>query len=290
CYGDNQGMVSVEGQGGVGNYTYYWGNGDTDSTRSGLNVNTTHNVTITDGNGCQATASYTIFEPDELEVMTNSYNPNAGCENQIGLISVSANGGTSPYSYNWNNGSTSSGLNGLSGGNYTVTITDDNGCTVSETYPVYDLDVSITNLTPTLIANLSGATYQWIDCDSGQPVDGATSDTFTPEDNGTYAVVITSGNCTDTSRCVEVLNTSTEDLIGGEHNSFKIYPNPTRGEFTMSFGSSAKNVEYELINAQGSVIERRVIGDVQEGQQVVGNINAAPGIYFVRTISDQNQS
>ncbi|MDR9398661.1 MAG: hypothetical protein RI562_06330, partial [Salibacter sp.] len=247
CYGDNQGMVSVEGQGGVGNYTYYWGNGDTDSTRSGLNVNTTHNITVTDGNGCQATASYTIFEPNELEVLTDSYNKNAGCENQIGAISVSANGGTSPFSYNWSNGSTSSGLNGLSGGDYTVTITDDNGCTVTETYPVYDLDVSITNLTPTLIANLSGATYQWIDCDNGQPVDGATSDTFTPEDNGSYAVVITSGNCTDTSRCVEVLNTSTEDLIGGE-NSFKIYPNPTRGEFTMSFGSSAKNVEYELIN------------------------------------------
>ncbi|MDR9487789.1 MAG: hypothetical protein RI557_07020, partial [Salibacter sp.] len=255
CYGDNQGMVSVEGQGGVGNYTYYWGNGDTDSTRSGLNVNTTHNITVTDGNGCQATASYTIFEPNELEVLTDSYNKNAGCENQIGAISVSANGGTSPFSYNWSNGSTSSGLNGLSGGDYTVTITDDNGCTVTETYPVYDLDVSITNLTPTLIANLSGATYQWIDCDNGQPVDGATSDTFTPEDNGSYAVVITSGNCTDTSRCVEVLNTSTEDLIGGE-NSFKIYPNPTSGEFTMSFGSSAKNVEYELINAQGSVIDR----------------------------------
>jgi hypothetical protein len=205
------------------------------------------------------------------------------------LISVSADGGTSPYSYNWNNGSTSSGLNGLSGGDYTVTITDDNGCTVTESYPIYDLDVSITNLTPTLIANLSGATYQWISCDSGQPVDGATSDTFTPEDDGSYAVVITSGNCTDTSRCVEVLNTSTEDLIGGE-NSFKIYPNPTSGEFTMSFGSSAKNVEYELINAQGSVIDRKVIGNVQEGQQVVGNIDAAPGIYFVRTISDNNQS
>jgi hypothetical protein len=44
-----------------------------------------------------------------------------------------------------------------------------------------------------------------------------------------------------------------------------------------------------LINAQGSVVERRVIGDVQEGQQVVGNIDAAPGIYFVRTITDQDQ-
>jgi hypothetical protein len=289
CFGDNQGMLSVEGQGGVGNYTYYWGNGDTDSTRNGLNVNTTHNVTVTDGNGCQATASYTIFEPSELEIMTNSYNQNAGCENEIGLVSVSGTGGTAPYSYMWNNGSTSSGLNGLSGGNYTVTITDANGCTITESYEIYDLDVSITNLRPTLIANLSGATYQWIDCNSGQLVDGATSDTFTPEEDGSYAVVITSGNCTDTSRCVEVLNTSTEDLTGGD-NSFKVYPNPTSGEFTMSFGSSAKNVEYELINAQGSVIERKVIGNVQEGQQVVGNIDAAPGIYFVKTVSDESQT
>ena len=289
CYGDNLGMVSVEGQGGVGNYTYYWGNGSTDSTRNNLNVNTTHNVTVTDGNGCQATASYTIYEPEELEVVTESYNQNAGCENQIGLISVSAGGGTSPYSYMWSNGSTSSGLSNLSGGDYTVTITDDNGCTAIETYPVYDLDVSITNLTPTLMANLSGASYQWINCDDGSVVDGATSDTFTPEENGNYAVVITSGNCTDTSQCVEVLNTSKGDVLGST-KEFNIYPNPTNGNFTMSFGSSADNVEFEIFNAQGSVVKRRVIGNVQQGQQVVENIDASPGIYFVRTISDGSQT
>ncbi|KAB1062082.1 T9SS type A sorting domain-containing protein [Salibacter halophilus] len=288
CFGDNLGMVSVEGLGGVGGYTYYWGNGSTDSTRNNLNVNTTHNVTVTDGNGCQATESFTIFEPEELQIETTNINSNAGCENQIGLVAIDAVGGTEPYSYSWSNGATGSAISGLSGGNYTVTVTDKNGCQQVESYRIYDIDVSVTNLSPTLVANLSGATYQWINCDTGTPVDGATSSTFTPEDNGSYAVVISSGNCSDTSRCIDVLNTST-DVLNGDLQRLNVFPNPSSGEFSLIFGSTVKNATIELVDVKGVTLMTREVDYLEKGQKLLFNIDSSKGVYFMNVKTDNHK-
>ena len=64
------------------------------------------------------------------------------------------------------------------------------------------IDTSISATSSTLTANLSGATYQWIDCNNGNsPIPGVTGQSYTPSSDGTYAVIIDNGNCSDTSSC-----------------------------------------------------------------------------------------
>lgn len=91
-------------------------------------------VTLTDVNGFTGydTISVVGTQPvDANETITNSYNPSGN-----GSILTAATGGTPPYSYAWSNGSTLSEISDLQPGDYTVTITDANGCSITETFSV----------------------------------------------------------------------------------------------------------------------------------------------------------
>ena len=98
-----------------------------------------------------------------------------------------------------------------------------NGCdsTVILDLIVETIDDQITFNQMTLTATQTGATYQWLDCLNGfQPIAGETNQSFTPSNNGSYAIEITVNGCSDTSSCflieiigVDELNTSTKELI-----------------------------------------------------------------------------
>jgi len=93
---------------GTGNYTY----------------------AVTDGNGCSASASVQIPQPALLTVAASGTNVTCfGVGN--GSIAAAVNGGTLPYSYSWNNGSTAATQSGLTPGNYSVLVTDARGCTAT---------------------------------------------------------------------------------------------------------------------------------------------------------------
>ena len=106
-------------------------------------------------------------------------------------------------------------------------------------------DVSVTDNSPTLIANATGATYQWLDCNNSFAViGGETNQAFTATTNGDYAVEVTQNGCMDTSACYTV------STIGIPENSFggqlQLYPNPTTGQFTVSSRQGAKVQVYDL--------------------------------------------
>jgi gliding motility-associated-like protein len=90
---------------------------------------------ITDGNGCIVSDTSTITEPTEL-IITSSYD-NVDCNGAAtGSIDITATGGTGALSYNWSNGSNSEDLNNIPAGNYTVDVTDANGCQESEFFVI----------------------------------------------------------------------------------------------------------------------------------------------------------
>jgi uncharacterized repeat protein (TIGR01451 family) len=136
CTDANDGTASAIGTGGSGNYTYNWSNGATTATINGLSAGT-YTVTVDDGS-TTATGSITISEPSLLGVNASANPANNG---NNGTASATANGGTSPYSYAWDNGDTGASITGLAPGDYTVTATDANGCTVSQTVTVQDDNV-----------------------------------------------------------------------------------------------------------------------------------------------------
>lgn len=126
CNGGNTGSINTTVSGGTSPYTFSWSNGSSSQNPGGLGAGT-FSGTITDANGCQQTVSVTLSNPPQLTASATGTNPLCFGGN-TGSINLTPGGGTSPYTYQWNNGSTAQDPTGLPAGSYTVTVTDANGC------------------------------------------------------------------------------------------------------------------------------------------------------------------
>ncbi len=131
CFGSSDGTISAMPQGGVGGYLYAWSNGQTSPDASGLPAGL-HTVTVTDANGCEITNSIALSQPQEL-TSTMAAQTASCLPTPDGSATISGQGGTPPYSYLWSNGAQAATAQGLAAGQYTVTLTDANGCTLSDT-------------------------------------------------------------------------------------------------------------------------------------------------------------
>ena len=119
------------------------------------------------------------------------------------------------------------GTTGNTDETHTSLLSTVNGCDslIITILTVETVDASVTQTGATLTASQTGATYQWIDCDNGNTaMAGETNQAFTASaTTGNYAVVVTIGNCSDTSACYLVDYTSIDDIVGG---SVTVFPNP----------------------------------------------------------------
>ncbi|MBI2269236.1 MAG: hypothetical protein HYU69_02645 [Bacteroidetes bacterium] len=125
------GTVTSSTVGGTGPYTYLWSTGGTTQ-----NINpcpaatTTYTVTITDNTGATATSTAIVTINPVVTVTVNATNLTCNGSND-GSAQASGSSGTSPFTYNWSNVAPGSGfqVSGLSAGTYSVTVTDNKGCT-----------------------------------------------------------------------------------------------------------------------------------------------------------------
>ncbi|MBK8845750.1 MAG: SprB repeat-containing protein [Bacteroidetes bacterium] len=204
CNGGSNGSASVSAAGGTSPYSYAWTGGSTDASITGLAVGT-YTVTVTDANGCIATCSYTVTEPAVLTAMCSG--TNVSCNGgSNGSASVTAGGGTSPYSYLWTNSATTATAMNLSAGTYTVTVTDANGCIATCSYTVTE-PTALTLSTSHQNVNCFGGSNGSLTATAGggTPVysylwnTGAATSTVTGLALGTYTVTVTDANgCTIT--------------------------------------------------------------------------------------------
>ena len=126
CAGVCDGSATVSANGGIAPYAYVWTSGGTGATETGLCAGT-HDVTVTDANGCVTVVSLTVNEPSALQASASSVD--ATCHGTCdGSALVNATGGTAPYTYAWSSGSVAAAETGLCAGSYSVTVTDANGC------------------------------------------------------------------------------------------------------------------------------------------------------------------
>ncbi|MAC93889.1 MAG: hypothetical protein CMC96_00160 [Flavobacteriales bacterium] len=214
CNGSGDGSITVQATNGSPNYYYAWSNGfstsnttSTTNTMNNLNAGT-YIVTVTDGNACTATASTTIIQPSLLQATTvvdSTVSCNGGSD---GGATASGTGGTPPFTYSWSNSATTASITGVWAGTYNVTITDNNGCTASNsatiTEPtaltastVIDSNISCNGgsdggATASGTGGVTPYTYTWSN--------GATTASITGVWSGTYNVTITDNNgCTATN-------------------------------------------------------------------------------------------
>ncbi len=131
CNGNSDGSASVNATNGTAPITYLWSNGTIGSSVSGLSAGI-YSVTATDALGETGTLNVNIFQPPVLQANLSSTNESSSSANN-GTASAQPFGGTPPYTYVWSNGATAASLNNLDSGSYSVTVTDDNGCTVTGT-------------------------------------------------------------------------------------------------------------------------------------------------------------
>lgn len=128
--GGQLGSINMTISGGLAPYFFNWSNGSTTEDQVGISSGS-YSVVITDGLGCSLTAYK--YVPLSSPVVVNISSAYPDCLISNGSATASASGGTLPYTYNWQNtSSTSQTVSGLTPGYYYVTATDANGCLDNE--------------------------------------------------------------------------------------------------------------------------------------------------------------
>lgn len=132
CFGGSDGLITVQASGGYGAYSYSWNTNpvQTSETAIGLTAGS-YTVTVSDQNGCTSNLILAVSEPLPLANNFTIVQPSCYGFND-GNLQASVSGGTSPYQYNWNTGAITATINGLVSGSYSLTITDSNGCILTQ--------------------------------------------------------------------------------------------------------------------------------------------------------------
>ena len=226
CQGLADGTAYVSANGGTTPYTYLWSDSQLSDTARNLIVGD-YSVTVYDANGCSGIDSVSISQPPALGATFSSFS-NVSCFNQSdGSASITASGGTSPYTFFWNNNATTASVNGLDAGVYTVVVSDANGCRFNDTIIISQPQQLETALTTVAIScfgfgdgkikaqSLGGTLpyrYSWSSNQTGDSINNLNP--------GTYFVTTTdSNNCIvlDTAQLLEpsaiTLNVSADDTI-----------------------------------------------------------------------------
>lgn len=200
CFGDADGSIDVSVSGGIAPYSYSWSNGET--TQDLFNISGgTYNLTITDGNACQTVLAYTVTEPS-APLGVNGVVTDENCfGDSQGAVQLTVTGGSAPYTYSWNQGATTKDIAGLGQGNYQVTITDNNGCTVQGDFTISG-PTAISAIAAVSAISCNGQNDGAIDLQAAGGTapytflwaDGNTNEDRTNLGPGSYGVTITDAN------------------------------------------------------------------------------------------------
>ena len=126
CFGLNDGQIDIQISGGLAPYAYTWSNGAQTEDLTNV-ISGSYFVVVEDSYNCIEIFEYAISQPAQINTSYTVLEPS--CFGYFdGEINTTTSGGTMPYSLNWNNGASTSLLQSIGAGNYTLEITDANGC------------------------------------------------------------------------------------------------------------------------------------------------------------------
>lgn len=148
------------GSGGQLPYTYDWQGQNPNALPSGL-----YEFTLTDGNGCTDMVFIAVDEYPLLDAQISAFtNANNGAN---GSMELTVSGGEAPYAILWSTGDTDEVLDGIGQGSYSVTVTDANGCVVTDSQSIIDLDVTESELEWLVYPNPTTDFLNWVGWTSG---------------------------------------------------------------------------------------------------------------------------
>ena len=295
--------LSAVPEGGNGEYTYAWTpatglNSTTDSTVQVATENQqyAYELTVTDGNGCTATASYTLPEPSHLTVTTAVQSAINCFEGSDGVAIATASNGVEEYTYVWSTGATTAESANLVAGTYTVTATDAYGCTATAEIALEQptaLTATVSDETAVLCfgdANGSGTVTP----------DGGTAPYTVSIDNATTSYDVPAGESyTFTQLAAATYDVLVTDANGCPFNTTLTVTSPeqlqmTAGTITMPLcnqgddGSAVVNVTGGTLPYALTLDGTEVAAMAAEGDQLVSNL--AAGTYTIVATDANNCS
>ncbi len=203
----------------------------------------------------------------------------AGCDSTITLNLTIKNFTTAIQNITACNNYTWFGNTYTTSGTHTHILPNKAGCdsTITLNLTINPLDTTVAIDHSIFIPNVSGATYQWLDCTNGyQPINGATAQSYTAlNKTHEYAVIISKNGCSDTSSCLKISTLGLNSL--DQFTGISIYPNPTSNELFIVNQESTKN-HFEILNAVGQVIFQGELTDKTK----VETSHFATGVYVVK--------
>ena len=146
CLGYTDGVILITVSGGTSPYGYLWDDGTVNLNRNNLGAGT-YTITVTDNNSCTVSTLALVTEPAGMALSSSFNNPTCETNNFDGSILLNVTGGSLPYHFDWSNGSVQSNLLSVAPGNYSVTVSDANNCTIGSTFSlayIYDFTVQAT--------------------------------------------------------------------------------------------------------------------------------------------------
>lgn len=210
CNGANNGMAMVTASGGIAPYTYLWDDANSQITETATDLSAgIHYVTVTDNIGCSSVFAVSITDPAPIVPSISTTQSTCGSSTGTATASV-VSGGTSPFTYYWTPGAASTAtISNLTYGTYTVTINDGNGCQVTKTATISDVNSATVDLDSVVNVSCNGGangaiyidvtgtatyTYTWSNGATTQDLTGVTAGAYSVQisgNNGCHAVYST---------------------------------------------------------------------------------------------------
>ncbi len=261
CFGQNNGKINVLTSGGTPAYTYNW-NPNVSAVDSATNLAPAqYDITVTDSKACTVASSVVVSQPNQPLALLDS-SKNLSCfQSNDGMAMVTANGGTWPYAYVWTpNGSVTNIASSLAAGNYSVVVTDNNGCTNTSSFVLTEPAMLIAtevhtnilcngNSTGTATVTAQGGTigyvYTW-----NPSVSATNSATNIPAN--VYTILVTDTNLCTATVVVNItepadlgVNVTAADVLCGGGNTGTVLAAGTGGtpiyNYTLSDGTNLFN-------------------------------------------------
>ena len=294
---NSTGSIDLSVTGGFSPYTFYWNNGEISEDISGLSQGV-YFATITDDYNCIEIIQVTLSaSPGDLAI-GSSFIQNEFCNGSDGFIMITTTGGTSPFTYNWNNGSVTEDISGLQAGNYSITITDQNGCIFSNSYILqndgyfivsdtlishascFDCSDGSINISLSFPGGSSGfMEYTWSNGEVTEDISGLLPGYYT------VTIVNTDYSCqTVETYLVEFLTIIAESK---SQPAVIVYPNPANGTFYVEYSSVFfAKAEITVFDPSGRKIYEDKQTALNGGRFVVNLGEYSDGIYLIKFTSE----
>jgi hypothetical protein len=294
CFGDTDGALSGEAAGGNGGYVYTIDGeeGEDALIAEGL-AGGVYTIEVVDSEGCTATFEAIIVDATEIELSLSA--DNLLCfGDEDGVIVAIAEGGTGELSFSFDGGDfeLTNEFDGLGAGEYSVIVSDENGCQVVASLELTEPTALTANSASTdesaqgagdasATATANGGTppysYSW----TGPNGFSSDEQNLTGLSAGAYSVTVT-----DANGCSVVADTEVLVNVGelGSNVRFAVYPNPSNAFFYLNIeGLSGERAQYSVLDATGRLVDRvELNAGGANFRETIDLSHVQSGIYFLQ--------